>query len=412
MADWKNLPIVFGISTVRFNNVTIDRGLCERFMSDWKVKNEEKEKKSFLIFLTLEDTAEKTYLELKRCRIVDHEAFIEVFEQFKFKNVTFSFCECDLSRFVDVFQNVERFVFSSISSNDYEGLCDIVEKCKNLKNLSTTFHTEAQPHRILKCIGESNLRYVDLIGNESLAPFMGEVGYMLKSCKSLKEFHFGNIVTHATRAQVKHEEWAAFCEGISNSQLKKLTISTDELTLTQLNMLTFVIPKNPRLRTVDMDIYVSETTLPYLKNLVNHLKSFSFAILDHDIKESVLMFADMIGDSTSLRYLFMYSADPHRISNVIGEDIGKRVERSVHIVGGNSPLFDMKEMISRNRHNLNVCQTSCETLLAVKKFRRHQTVLGPYLSHDMTNLLGKHLMQTWTDVESWKNCKRQKISYF
>lgn len=163
---------------------------------------------------------------------------------------------------------------------------------------------------------------------------------------------------------------------------------------------------------VNMDIYVSETTLPYLKNLVNHLKSFSFAILDHDIKESFLMFADMIGDSTSLRYLFMYSADPHRISNVIGEDIGKRVERSVHIVGGNSPLFDMKEMISRNRHNLNVCQTSCETLLAVKKFRRHQTVLGPYLSHDMTNLLGKHLMQTWTDVESWKNCKRQKISYF
>lgn len=394
--DWENLPFVFGVCTIRLNNATIDKAFCDRILSDWK-----KEKEKVETYLELE---------LQMCVIVDYEAFFELFEQFKFKHVIITCGECDLSRLVDVFQSVERFVFSSVSLKDYEGLCDIVEKCKNLKNLSTTFNTEAQPHRFLKCIGESNLRYVDLIGNDQLlAPFLGEVGSMLKSCKTLKELHFGSIITHATRAQIKEEEWAAFCEGISNSQLKKLTISTEELTPTQLNMLTFAITKNARLKTIDMDIHVSEYTLPYLKNLVNHLKSFSFAILGYDIKESVLMLADMIGDSTSLRYLYMSSTDNRISGGVIGQEIGNRVKRSVHIVAGNSSLFvDMKEMINRNRHNLDVCQTSCETLLAVTKFRRPRTIL----CHDMTNLLGKHLMQTWTDVESWKNCKRQKISYF
>jgi hypothetical protein len=227
---------------------------------------------------------------------------------------------------------------------------------------------------------------------------------MLKSCKTLKEFSFNRVIQ---RIRVDDEDWASFCEGVSNSNLEKLDISeSSDLNPSQQARLMSAITKNTHLKTVQMDVDIVDDTLPYLTTLVNHVRHLTVGIVDFsrtirlfdfEKKKNLDRFSEIIAHSSSLRYFQISHSSVLQYSDLAGME--KIINRSVHIVDASTYLYntDLYKMANENQRRLTSCQSSCETLLALKRFRCPQMNLG----RDMTRVVSQYLLQTWTDVDSW-----------
>jgi hypothetical protein len=352
------------------------------------------------------------YLHLERCVVVDYEASFEMLSQFNVEDVRFTNCYVDLSRFVGVLTNVQYFGILS-DDNENEGVCSIIDQCIKLKHLDIKLFRDSGPTKILKSISQSNLCYVDLCDCTIFAPFLVEVGTMLKLCKSLKEFRFKDVITRASAAEVQDNAWAVFCEGVSNSHLEKFAISfrysENIFCFLRQNMLNAAIAMNPNLKSVEIDVFLSVDTLPCLAALVNHVKHLRFDINGSEFisLDTMNKFAQLISDSSSLRSMSIRSASS-KIFYEGAPSMCKIITRSGHILETIDCLFlpDMDRMTRRNQNNLKSCQLLCETLLALIRFRGHE--MNPRMGRDMVKLLSMYLLKTWPDVEAWTQGKNSQ----
>lgn len=345
-------------------------------------------------------------LVMNGCRNIDYDVFLKLVRKFEVRTIQISMCLLDFSRLSDFFQQMESIDIESDNDQDYDSICQIVETCKNMKMFSFGFSAESHDgmKRLIKAIGNSNI--VSLTCSDgAFAPFLGEFGTMLKSCKTLEELLCSDVVTESTIHQVKHDDWIAFCDGVMSSQLQTLYFSTECMSPTQVNTLLSAITKNKSLKEA-ANIYcnISKETFPFLKEFINHVESLDFRIMTYESSELLESFATLISDSTSLRCL---NLDLPVIFN--SGHLTLIIEQNGFILDGLCSTFEMNEMTRRNYRNLRRCKDSCETLLALKKFRSPKINLG----HDMTKLLSQYLFKTWGDAEAYEmktnNNKKQKI---
>jgi hypothetical protein len=90
-------------------------------------------------------------------------------------------------------KEVEYFNYLSHEDDEhnYEDVCQVIERFKCIKHLVLSmFDFHANPSRLLNAIADSNITVLDLRGNESFVPFIGDIGAMLPTSKTLKKFSF------------------------------------------------------------------------------------------------------------------------------------------------------------------------------------------------------------------------------
>lgn len=136
----------------------------------------------------------------------------------------------NLSRILPVFERITSFTIIDIMNQElYDSVCEIIERCKQLKKL--TLHcwydevNERFPMRILTAMSKSNLDWIRIDGvaqsDKSFLNHMKEVGDMVESCSFLRSFGFR--LYHNEEVIIKN--WTLFC--------KKLSLSRSLVRITQ-----------------------------------------------------------------------------------------------------------------------------------------------------------------------------------
>jgi hypothetical protein len=155
-----------------------------------------------------------------------------------------------------------------------------------------------------------------------------------------------------------------------------------------------------------MDFHVERNTLIALNLLVDQLTTFICGVLSIDSSMSFDTFVHMISNANNLRHLYIREYDTlFNLKNV--ESVysnGFLITAEFCHVDNTCDEFMqknelMQKMTQRNKNNLQRCRSTCETLLALKRFRL--SGVAQMLGRDMLIFLSRCLLKTWGDVDSW-----------
>lgn len=316
----------------------------------------------------------------------------------------------DISRLFDVLLKLESFSYeprfvarllSQVRRHQYNTLCELIEKSDRLRclKLSYSFRKET-PDRLLKAISKSKIEKVVFTGFSESRFHLKDVGDMIRNSKCLSHFAMSEVKSS------KDEEWKFFCEVLENSNLQRFELWNNGLSMDKMVLLLQSLSKNKLLNTVLLHMYIDPQIVRDLGQLLMQIKHAKL-YLNHtehtDQKEdAVWRIGSAVSQSQSLRS-FSCSL------NVKFQDlIFPKIKESPNLLGFfknhclvrcNYLRAELENSFKRNKRNLEKTVRVCQILLAIKKFRISYDLQT--LGRDMVTLLSKHLLLTWTDVESW-----------
>jgi hypothetical protein len=306
-------------------------------------------------------------------------------------------------------------------------LCEILETNKNIEGLSLNGpfdfsetlendeNEEMAYQRLRNAICSSNIQ--KLIFDEYLDYLFCSiftVSQVLKENLHLTSFEFPVLSSIGVDDQYFTEgEWTSFCNGIRFhpclSELKLSFYINDDPNQTQL--LFHSIANNQNIKSFSFNDSVNESVkniddlLPSIALMSSHLKTLKLLNVTFN---DVEVWETIMTENTSLISLDLsiYQNEEHDDSECRQfNQIVDTFQRNGSIISGRvtNGFYTAANLFERNFKNLEKTKSACQTILAIKKFRK-SPMLQMY-DRNITLMMAQYLKKTTADYESWETIK-------